>query len=57
MRGHSGSWGREHCSEPGNVQLEEMWAKGLEWQKGEKSFIKELEYIKRFFNISKFLAV
>ena len=43
MRGHSGSWGREHCSEPGNKQLEEMWDKGLEWQKGEKSFIKELE--------------
>ena len=43
MRGKSGTWGREHCSEPGNVQLEEMWVKGLEWQKGEKSFIKELE--------------
>ena len=42
MRGKSGSWGREHCSEPGNEQLEEMWVKGLEWQKGEASFIKEL---------------
>ena len=42
MRGKSGSWGREHCSEPGNEQLEEMWVKGLEWQKGEASIIKEL---------------
>ena len=43
MRGHSGSWGREHCSEPGCVPLETMWERGLEWQKTEKTFIKELE--------------
>ena len=42
MRGKSGTWGREHCSEPGCVALETMWARGLEWQKKNKSFIKEL---------------
>ena len=42
MRGKSGSWGREHCSEPGCIPLETMWIKGLEWQKKNKSFIKEL---------------
>ena len=42
MRGKSGTWGREHCSEPGCVPLETMWTKGLEWQKGYASYIKEL---------------
>ena len=42
MRGKSGSWGREHCSEPGCIPLETMWVRGLEWQKKNKSFIKEL---------------
>ena len=43
MRGKSGTWGREHCSEPGCVPLETMWNRGLEWEKHNKSFIKELE--------------
>ena len=43
MRGKSGTWGREHCSEPGCIPLETMWVRGLEWQKDNKSFIKELE--------------
>ena len=43
MRGKSGTWGREHCSEPGCIPLETMWERGLEWQKTEKSYIKELE--------------
>ena len=43
MRGKSGTWGREHCSEPGCIPLETMWVRGLEWQKPEKSYIKELE--------------
>ena len=42
MRGKSGTWGREHCSEPGCIPLETMWAKGLEWQKGYQSYIKEV---------------
>ena len=42
MRGKSGTWGREHCSEPGCIPLETMWVRGLEWQKKNKSFIKEL---------------
>ena len=42
MRGKSGSWGREHCSEPGCEPLETMWVKGLEWQKGYAQYIKEL---------------
>jgi alpha-beta hydrolase superfamily lysophospholipase len=43
MRGKSGTWGREHCSEPGCIPLETMWNKGLEWKKGYESYIKELE--------------
>ena len=39
MRGKSGSWGREHCSEPGCIPLETMWVRGLEWQKGEKNIV------------------
>ena len=42
MRGKSGTWGREHCSEPGCIPLETMWTRGLEWQKGYASYIKEL---------------
>ena len=42
MRGKSGSWGREQCSEPGNPALETMWKRGLEWVKDDQSFIKEL---------------
>ena len=42
MRGKSGTWGREHCSEPGCVALETMWVRGLEWKKKNESFIKEL---------------
>ena len=42
MRGKSGTWGREHCSEPGCVPLETMWVRGLEWQKKNVSFTKEL---------------
>ena len=42
MRGKSGTWGREHCSEPGCVPLETMWVRGLEWQAKNKTFIKEL---------------
>ena len=42
MRGKSGSWGREHCSEPGCKALETMWVRGLEWQKKNVSFTKEL---------------
>ena len=42
MRGKSGSWGREHCSEPGNPALETMWKRGVEWSKGDESYIKEL---------------
>ena len=42
MRGKSGSWGREHCSEPGNPALETMWQRGLDWSKDNDSFIKEL---------------
>lgn len=43
MRGKSGSWGREHCSEPGCIPLETMWVRGLEWKKTTESYIKELE--------------
>ena len=43
MRGKSGTWGREHCSEPGCVPLETMWERGLKWQEKNKTFIKELE--------------
>ena len=43
MRGKSGTWGREHCSEPGCFPLETMWERGLKWQEKNKSFIKELE--------------
>ena len=43
MRGKSGTWGREHCSEPGCIPLETMWKRGLEWQAKNKTFIKELE--------------
>ena len=43
MRGKSGTWGREHCSEPGCIPLETMWERGLKWQEKNKSFIKELE--------------
>ena len=42
MRGKSGTWGREHCSEPGCEPLETMWVRGLEWQKQHTSYIKEL---------------
>lgn len=42
MRGKAGSWGREQCSEPGNPALETMWKRGVEWSKGDKSFIKEV---------------
>ena len=42
MRGKSGSWGREHCSEPGCVPLETMWERGLAWKKKNESFIKEV---------------
>lgn len=42
MRGKSGTWGREHCSEPGCIALETMWVRGLEWKKKDESFIKEL---------------
>ena len=42
MRGKSGSWGREHCSEPGCVPLETMWERGLVWKKKNESFIKEV---------------
>ena len=42
MRGKSGTWGREHCSEPGCVPLETMWERGLKWQAKNKTFIKEL---------------
>ena len=42
MQGKSGTWGREHCSEPGCVALETMWVRGLEWKKKNESFIKEL---------------
>ena len=42
MRGKSGSWGREHCSEPGNKELEIMWQRGIDWFKEDESFIKEL---------------
>ena len=42
MRGKAGSWGREHCSEPGNPALETMWHRGLEWANEEKKYIKEV---------------
>ena len=42
MRGKSGTWGREHCSEPGCVALETMWVRGIEWKNKNESFIKEL---------------
>ena len=42
MRGKSGAWGREHCSEPGCIPLETMWVKGLDWQKKFASYTKEL---------------
>ena len=42
MRGKSGSWGREHCSEPGCVPLEIMWARSLVWGKANSSFMKKL---------------
>lgn len=47
MRGKSGTWGREHCSEPGCIPLETMWVRGLEWQKKNASFIKELTIISK----------
>jgi len=43
MHGKSGSWGREHCSEPGCIPLETMWTRGLEWKKTTESYIKEVE--------------
>lgn len=43
MRGKSGSWGREHCSEPGCIPLETMWERGLAWKKTTESYIKEVE--------------
>jgi alpha-beta hydrolase superfamily lysophospholipase len=43
MRGKSGSWGRERCSEPGCIPLETMWTRGLEWKKTTESYIKEVE--------------
>ena len=42
MRGKSGTWGREHCSEPGCIPLETMWERGIEWSKGYKQYVKEL---------------
>ena len=42
MRGKSGTWGREHCSEPGCVPLETMWERGIAWKNKNDSFIKEL---------------
>ena len=42
MRGKSGSWGREHCSEPGCAPLETMWERGLVWKKKHESYIKEV---------------
>ena len=42
MRGKSGAWDRKQCSEPGNPALETMWKRGLDWVKGDESFIKEL---------------
>ena len=42
MRGKSGTWGREHCSEPGCVPLETMWERGIAWKKKNESFVKEL---------------
>ena len=43
MRGKSGSWGREHCSEPGCVPLETMWERGLAWKKKNEQYIKDVE--------------
>ena len=43
MRGKSGSWSREQCSEPGCIPLETMWNKGLEWKKTQEQYIKDLE--------------
>ena len=42
MRGKSGTWGREHCSEQGCIPLETMWERGIEWSKGYKQYFKEL---------------
>ena len=42
MRGKSGTWGREHCSEPGCEALETMWVRGIAWKNKNTSFIKEL---------------
>ena len=42
MRGKSGTWGREHCSEPGCKPLETMWERSLEWGKHNQSFLKKL---------------
>ena len=42
MRGKSGTWGRDHCSEPGCVPLETMWERGIVWKNKNESFIKEL---------------
>ena len=42
MRGKSGTWGREHCSEPGCEALETMWVRGIAWKDKNVSFIKEL---------------
>ena len=42
MRGKSGTWGREHCSEPGCEALETMWVRGIAWKDKNASFIKEL---------------
>ena len=43
MRGKSGSWGREQCSEPGCVPLETMWERGLAWKKKNEQYIKDVE--------------
>ena len=43
MRGKSGSWGRERCSEPGCVPLETMWERGLAWKKKNEQYIKDVE--------------
>ena len=42
MRGKSGTWGREHCSEPGCEALETMWVRGIAWKDKNASFIEEL---------------
>ena len=42
MRGKSGTWGREHCSEPGCIPLEKMWEGSLKWGEANSSFMKKL---------------